>query len=243
MRWEDERYVRIFTRDTPTWDAMGWEAQALLMLVFRKMDRTGLLELGSSGLRGLAACVRMPVEVVEVALKVLLDDGVLAMNGKNLFCKNFMEAQECSKSDALRSREKRERAHLKLTLEVAPLTPNVAQATQGDTSAPRSDTPSVPSVPCLPVRKRSSAKPMESAGFSEFWKAYPRKVAKGAALKAWPGDDHLPAMLAALKWQEVGWTDPKFIPHPATYLHQRRWEDERFKRPVHYPPLQTPVIE
>lgn len=27
MRWEDERYIRIFTRDTPTWDAMEWKAQ------------------------------------------------------------------------------------------------------------------------------------------------------------------------------------------------------------------------
>jgi hypothetical protein len=57
--------------------------------------------------------------------------------------------------------------------------------------------------------------------------AYPRKVAKGAAVKAWPGDEHLPAILAALAWQAKNWTDPKFIPHPATYLNQRRWEDER----------------
>ena len=74
--------------------------------------------------------------------------------------------------------------------------------------------------------------------FVAFWKAYPRKVGKGAAMKAWlthrPPPD---AVLAALQWQAASeqWTKQRgaFIPHPATYLNQRRWEDEplRLVRP------------
>lgn len=246
MRWEDERYVRIFTRDTPTWDALGWEAQTLLVFVFRKMDRTGLLELGGSGARGLAASVRMPLDVVERALAVLLADGVLSMLGTNLFCKNFMAAQECPKSDSLRSKEKRERAHLRLTQSVSQLPQSVAQTPRSDTSAPRSDTPSVPSVPSVPsdppiapqggqstTRPRRAARAVGSEAFEAFWQAYPqhRHVEKAGALREWPGDEHAPAIMAALAWQTHShdWTKSggEFVPHPKRYLAKKRWADER----------------
>ena len=32
MRWEDERYVRVYTRDTPGWLSLSFDAQALLFL-------------------------------------------------------------------------------------------------------------------------------------------------------------------------------------------------------------------
>lgn len=242
MRWEDERYVRIFTRDTPSWDAMGWEAQALLMLIFRKMDRTGLLALGSSGMRGLAACVRMPADVVARALQVLLEDGVLSWSGPDLFCKNFLEAQECSKSDSLRSREKRERAQLKLTQSVSPPTQSVSQVTQVDRTCHTvtlGDTPSVPSdpVPSDPKEHMLTLRASKhvrqgSEAFAKFWQAYPRKTGKGQAIKAWPGDDLIEPILAALAWQVPTWRDPQYIKHPATWLRARCWEDERQERPA-----------
>jgi hypothetical protein len=81
----------------------------------------------------------------------------------------------------------------------------------------------------VPRRKRSPAAPVVSVAFAKFWEAYPRKVAKGAALKAWPGDDMLPAILAALEWQA-----PEFrsrpadkVPHAGTWLNGKRWEDEK----------------
>ena len=56
--------------------------------------------------------------------------------------------------------------------------------------------------------------------------AYPKKTAKGQAMKAWPGDDLLPAILAALTWQVPTW-DPNFTKNPATWLNARCWEDEK----------------
>ena len=35
MRWEDERYVRIYTRDTPSWMLLSWDAQALFLQLLR----------------------------------------------------------------------------------------------------------------------------------------------------------------------------------------------------------------
>lgn len=109
MRWEDERYVRVYTRDTTDWVALGWEAQSLFVLTMRKVDRAGILDLGKSGVRGLAALVAMPLEVVERALPVLLADGCVVMRGTVLVIPNFIEAQEAKQSDAQRKREQRAR--------------------------------------------------------------------------------------------------------------------------------------
>lgn len=70
-------------------------------------------------------------------------------------------------------------------------------------------------------------------GFAEFWDRYPRKTAKPRALKAFAAaklNGHLPDVLADIDARLGGeWAnkEPQFIPHPATYLNDRRWEDER----------------
>lgn len=71
--------------------------------------------------------------------------------------------------------------------------------------------------------------------FSQFWSCYPKKVGKGAAEKSWNRlkvtDILLEKMLKAIEWQKNTdqWKKDKgqFIPMPATWLNQRRWEDER----------------
>lgn len=67
--------------------------------------------------------------------------------------------------------------------------------------------------------------------FEAFWKAYPRRVGKGAALKAWKSQKpELTEVLAALQWQrkQDAWTKDggQYIPHPATWLNAQRWFDE-----------------
>ena len=68
--------------------------------------------------------------------------------------------------------------------------------------------------------------------WESFWSAYPRKTGKAQAEKAWgklkPVDRT--AALAALP-EHVGYwqrndTATQFIPHPATWLNGRRWEDD-----------------
>ena len=70
-----------------------------------------------------------------------------------------------------------------------------------------------------------------SVGFEAFWKMYPRKTGKGSAWRAWEKlKPDLCVVEAALAWQirSDQWTKDggQFIPHPATWLNQRRWEDE-----------------
>lgn len=68
--------------------------------------------------------------------------------------------------------------------------------------------------------------------FEEFWTAYPRKVGKPKASASWerlPAADRdkaiasIPAHAASPQWvKDAG----QFIPHPATWLNQRRFDDD-----------------
>lgn len=85
------------------------------------------------------------------------------------------------------------------------------------------------------VRKsKPVAKPAEGLvdGFDAFWKAYPRKEVKAAALKSWRANGctaHAEAILrdverraATADWQKEG---GKYVPMATTYLNQQRWRD------------------
>jgi len=43
MDWSNERYVRVYTRDTAEYLALCWQAKALLSLLLRKCDRAGVV--------------------------------------------------------------------------------------------------------------------------------------------------------------------------------------------------------
>jgi hypothetical protein len=67
-------------------------------------------------------------------------------------------------------------------------------------------------------------------GFEDFWRQFPRKVGKLAAKREWdrlkPDAETRQQMEATLSWQVEQWDDPKYTPHPTTWLHQGRWLDE-----------------
>jgi hypothetical protein len=71
-----------------------------------------------------------------------------------------------------------------------------------------------------------------SQGFTAFWSRWPRKVDKAGAEREWnktvkPSDE--PLIHEALDWQlpEFERRDPEYIPHARTWLHNRRWDDEK----------------
>ena len=64
-----------------------------------------------------------------------------------------------------------------------------------------------------------------AAEFAEFWESYPRKDNKAAAYRAWKKLTKPCRLLAAADVASRVWGDAKFVPHAATYLNNRRWED------------------
>lgn len=84
------------------------------------------------------------------------------------------------------------------------------------------------------IKKCKIAQPTVRSHFeNKFWPAYPKRVGKAAAFKAWaklsPTQAQLDAIMDAVeKHKLTTWAgkEPQFIPHPATWLNGRRWEDE-----------------
>lgn len=70
--------------------------------------------------------------------------------------------------------------------------------------------------------------------FDAFWDAYPRRVGKKAAEKAYAKaitglngtEDPHGKILRAVQTYAAEVTDPKFIAHPTTWLNGGRWDDE-----------------
>jgi hypothetical protein len=66
--------------------------------------------------------------------------------------------------------------------------------------------------------------------FDAFWKIYPRKVAKAAALKAWIKAVQLVApeiiIEGATRYANDPNRHPSYTAHPATWLNAERWGDE-----------------
>lgn len=67
-------------------------------------------------------------------------------------------------------------------------------------------------------------------GFAEFWLAYPKKVGKGAAETAWkkhrpPLEVCVQAIASASSSHDWTKDGGQFVPNPATWINQRRWED------------------
>lgn len=91
--------------------------------------------------------------------------------------------------------------------------------------------------PIPTTRKQKPRAPLADDGgeaFKTFWSAYPKKAGKDAAKKAFDkrkfDEQAFAKVMAALneqkaseQWQKDG---GKFIPHPATWLNQGRFEDE-----------------
>jgi hypothetical protein len=68
--------------------------------------------------------------------------------------------------------------------------------------------------------------------FDLFWQAYPKKVGKAYAYKCFckinPTQELVDRMLKAIEEQKETkrWDNREYIPNPATWLNQGRWDDE-----------------
>lgn len=111
MDYRNEPYVRLYTRDTPTWIHMSWEARVTWPLLMRKLEREGKYDLGPWGFQGLADDLRIPVALAEAGVTGLVTAGVIVRRDGLLFAPNFYEAQNVTraKTDAERQHDLRER--------------------------------------------------------------------------------------------------------------------------------------
>lgn len=100
--------------------------------------------------------------------------------------------------------------------------------------SPTGDGADVPTEPPKAKQGVRASSGVIQQRFSQFWAAYPKKQGKGAAEKAWmklkPSETLTNQMIQALElakkcsqWNRDG---GQYIPNPATWLNQKRWEDD-----------------
>jgi hypothetical protein len=86
----------------------------------------------------------------------------------------------------------------------------------------------------IQINLKHSRKLRDESAFESFWKAYPKRKSKGQAEKAWhainPDSECVTRIIQGLaraktcrEWQKE---NGKWIPHPATWLRARGWEDD-----------------
>lgn len=98
--------------------------------------------------------------------------------------------------------------------------------------------PPLPPLPgeggCTNAQRRKKQSDVVNERFDRFWSSYPRKQGKRNARKAFekisPSEELLAEMISAVEeaskshqWKK---DNGQFIPLPATWLNQERWEDE-----------------
>ena len=148
MDWSNERYVRLYTRDTPTWQRLRWEGQSLLCLILRKVDRSGVMDGLGEIIDDLSLMTGMPPDITEIGYKNLLKYRVIANDQPGVIClPNFIAAQETPRSDAQRQRDSRERrrgeslaVEAGIIDESCELMPSVAKRDSGITKRDARDT-------------------------------------------------------------------------------------------------------
>lgn len=194
MDWANERYVRVYVRDTVGTKRLSWEARCLFWELLRKVDRAGVLDL--SGLEpadGLSVALDVPEDVASRCLAEWSRDGRATVEDGRIVVRSMIPAQETAQSDRARARESRERRAA--CAESQSVTPchapsravTASHAPSHSVTLSRPDSPSVPSVPSKQTDQSAPDERAPSESFADsvqgrVWNHYLK--ARARAMKA-----------------------------------------------------------
>jgi hypothetical protein len=137
VRWEDEAYVKVYTRDTPEFLLLSWQARCLFFELIRKVDRAGVLAVGKLGLKGVAVILRAPWEELKAPLEELVAAERIVFNADagTVLLPSHIEAQSATQSDAARKRKSRDSARTRASQPVGGSNPDEGEVTDRDRSS------------------------------------------------------------------------------------------------------------
>lgn len=237
MNWSDEIYVRVYTRDTITWKLLGWEGRTVLVMLMRKVDRAGSLEL-EAGVEGLSALLELPEDITERGLASCIKRGSVINEGARLLIPKFLEAQTALKSEAQRAREYRAR---KAEQPADVGTPDAQSVTKSDASSREAHSPArkvttvtnrhsllCSALPCFADPPKSPTgdlpglkidKPLPPGFWQRFvaragkeWGLPERFVTSCEAIGAIvPGREQAQLLAGALEAQQAGYSEQDFM--------------------------------
>ena len=129
---------------------------------------------------------------------------------------------------AVRMRRYRERNR-----SVTSVTEASPSVTEGVTGSPHTPLDNIKKIKqTTPTNPKALRKPTGEPRFDEFWSVYPRKIARGAALKTWRaavsrGVDPEQIIAGAKLYAKImRGTEPVYIKYPQGWLSGERWGDE-----------------
>jgi uncharacterized protein YdaU (DUF1376 family) len=213
-----ERHIGDYLKDTAHLSLLEHGIYARLMDVYYTREEP----LNKTGIARLIGC--RTDEEVDATLAVLAEFFYEGEDGTY--------TQPRCEREIARFREKQAQAKRAAQASVASRQAS-AERPLNDRSTPVEPTLNVPIPIPSPIPKEEKPSP-SAPRFDAFWNAYPRKVGKDAARRAFdkrrPDDELLDRMLKAIKIQSQseGWRKDggEFIPHPSTWLNEGRWQDE-----------------
>lgn len=151
---------------------------------------------------------------IEPALTAMADLSMVSIDANGLVSVTNWDSRQFESDDVTqRTRDHRERSREQGR--------NVPKNVPGNTPETETETET----------ERTNGQAAPDDGFDQFWAVYPRKVSKGQARRAWNAAAKKAAPAEIVNAVEsfgsrVANSDPKFIPHPATWLNGERWSDE-----------------
>jgi hypothetical protein len=111
LNYDDEHWIKVYTRDTAGWLAVSWQARGLALEIARKLPKkTGELSLGRRGLEALAGLLRAPWPEIEPFVNELIADGRLEYDPERQVIRDpgHIIRQSAVTSPAERKRRQRE---------------------------------------------------------------------------------------------------------------------------------------
>jgi hypothetical protein len=113
MDYENERWLKVYTRNTGGWLSLSWQARGLSLEISRHLDAAGQLPLGKRGLPALAGVLRGRWEDMEPFVNELLnDDRLILLEGNVLLDPGHVARQEARTSAGVRKKAQRDRESL-----------------------------------------------------------------------------------------------------------------------------------
>ena len=223
----EQPYIPLFVQDFMT-DEKLIECSAestgvyiRLMCVMHKSQRYGTCELKEKDKQSedpvenfaikLAKQMPYDTDTITRSLRELVDEGVLTLEGDVLFQKRMVRDADLSDKKSAAGKKGADR-------------------TNSQRRTPKNGQPDEPDG----EEEETAGKVEKRGAFEKFWEAYPNKVGKQAALKAFEKARKTGVKLETLieavekqkeskKWKK---NNGEFIPNPATWLNQGRWDDE-----------------
>lgn len=222
-----QRFLRPGITNSDQWNAVSFPAQSLYVRILTLVDDFGRYDARVPILHGQCFALRPEMKPQQTA--ALRSE----LHARGLITVYVVEGKEYLQIEKWQERARCDAS--KYPVKPKPAAdgsgPQESASSLAITSSPLHPIPSPSPLHPRQPRKRAVRVPLTCAAFQEFWTAYPRKEAIADAEKAWVENEcasKLPEILSAIRARKPAWQsgEVRFIPHPATWLNRRGWQDE-----------------